>query len=134
MILGIDYGIKNVGLAISDESEKFAVALTTLGQNNLVQNISKILIDKFIYKVVVGNPVRMNGEEGYVTKLMNTFVDELKNNVSGLQVILIDESMTTRIAIDYLRNMGYTSKDIEKRKDQESARIILQSYLDNNVV
>lgn len=132
MLIGIDYGIRNIGVAISDDQEKIALSYKTFGYKDLVENISNIVREKNITKIIIGLPMKGNGEEGYVAKMMKTFLTNLQENFPQIEIIQIDESMSTQIAINRLKELGYNYKSIENLKDQESARVILQSFIDQN--
>ena len=131
--LGIDYGKKRIGLALSDimgiMAQPFDV-IDSKGLKNNIENIIKIIKEKEISCVVVGNPVNMNASEWEMSKFVMEFVEELKK-VTDVKVEIIDERLTTAQAERVLIEEANVSR--EKRKtirDKLAATFILQTYLD----
>ena len=120
--LGIDYGSKRVGLAISDEAGEFAFAHSVL-QNNveLLPEIKKIIAEKDVEVVVLGESKNYKGEENVIMKAIKEFKVELEK-VTGLPVYLEPEFMTSAEAE---RIQGKN-----KMHDASAAALILKSYLD----
>ena len=80
-LLGIDYGAKKVGIAISDPLRIFASPYDTIifnSQKKLLKEIEKIIINESIVFVVIGLPIGMNGKETLQTKEVNEFIDIFK--------------------------------------------------------
>ena len=132
-ILGIDYGEKRIGLAVSDPSNMVARSLKVLKRNGTrswVKELKLIIDENRIEKIVVGLPVNMNGSLGEKGREVLAFVEVLKKELK-LPVVTWDERLTTVSAEKLLRQ---TKLSREKRKDildKLSASIILQSYLDS---
>jgi len=132
-ILGIDYGEKRIGLAVSDPSNMVARSLKVLksnGARSWVKELKLIIDENRIEKIVVGLPVNMNGSLGEKGREVLAFVEVLKKELK-LPVVTWDERLTTVSAEKLLRQ---TKLSREKRKDildKLSASIILQSYLDS---
>lgn len=130
MLLGIDFGTKNIGLAISDDTQKIALALPSIDYKNRSIKLER-LIEKYNVDIcIVGYPEKTGNNAGRVTLLVDKFLEEIKAQFPNLNTTKIDESLSTAMAKSSLREQGYSSKSIEKLKDSEAARIILQSYLD----
>ena len=128
-ILGVDYGEKRIGLAVSDESETLASRFLTLKNKSLknsAEEIKKIISEENIKKIVVGVPVGFKGESGQ-TKTVRKFIGELKKNINA-PIMEVNEIFTSKMAEENLIKAGV--KDIKKVIDQEAARIILESYLE----
>lgn len=128
-ILGIDYGDKKIGLAISDETGKLASRFLTLGNKSLeglAEAIKKIISEKNIEKIIVGVPVGFRGASDQ-TKKTRKFAAELKKHIK-IPLIESNEVFTSKMAEENLRKAG--AKNIKEIVDQEAARIILQDYLD----
>lgn len=120
-ILGIDWGEKEIGLAISIEG--IAIALETLKNDNTVfDKFKKILQENKIKKIILGLPLTLENKEGSKAKEVKKFGSILKEKFS-LSVEFVDERMTTK----QIENIfGSKIKEIH----QKSAQIILQTYLD----
>lgn len=127
--LGIDFGLKRIGLAISDENNRIAFGLDTLenrGLNNLFRDI-KLLVDRYnISKIVVGFPTNMNGTPGKLSKDLFKFIDTLKK-IPDIELIVWDERLTSVEGERIARELKRKDKGII---DKIAATLILQSYLD----
>ncbi len=136
-IMGLDYGSKTVGVAISDE-----LLLTSQGkeiirrneENKLRRTLARIeeLIQEYgVEKIVLGLPLNMDGSVSERSKLCLEFKDRLERR-TGLPVEMQDERLTTVEADEIMDEAGF--KDRKKRKDYVdmiAAQIILQDYLNN---
>jgi putative pre-16S rRNA nuclease len=135
-ILGMDVGRTRIGLAISDPSQTLARPLTTLvvgadtAIDTAVQAIARLAgEDDGLERVVVGLPVRLNGDRNEQTHYVERFVAALKTR-TGLPIEVEDERLTSREAESRL---SVRQRDWRKRKgqlDAAAAAIILQDYLD----
>lgn len=132
-ILGIDFGFRYIGLAISDE---LGIVARPLGKyerrsEELDKEFFRDLIKKWdINEIVVGNPLHLDGRVSESSKKCKEFADWLKENFS-LEPILWDERLTTVQAERVLKESGMTRKKRKEMIDKLSAVIILQSYLDS---
>lgn len=131
-VMGIDYGLKRTGIALSDESQCISVPLTSVkaeSENVLLVEIEKIINLNNIKKIVVGIPLSLSGKATIQTKKTRNFVKILKGKIRSLDIPVIgfDERLTTKIAEIYKRDTR--NKDI----DAISASVILQNYLDKNI-
>lgn len=127
-IMGVDFGRSKVGLALADSETKMAFAYEMIENNKeLLQKLAEIVAKENIKKAVIGIPSYKNGEtiEGEARKLG----EFLQNNLN-VEVFYQNEMFTSKMAQTNLREGGF--KNISKADDQESARIILQEWLDNN--
>jgi len=131
--LGIDYGKKRIGLAMSDIMGMMAQPFDVIefkGLKNNVENILKIAKEKEVSCIVIGKPINMNGTEGEMVETINELVEELKK-VTDIKIELVDERLTTTQAERVLIEEANVSR--EKRKglrDKLAATFILQTYLD----
>ncbi len=127
--LGIDFGLKRIGLAISDESNKIAFGLNTLenrGPKDFFNNI-KLLINKYnISKIVIGFPTNMDGTPGNLSRELSKFIDTLKK-IPEVEIITWDERLTSVEGGRIARELGKKDKGTI---DRIAATLILQSYLD----
>lgn len=132
-ILAIDYGDVRVGLAISDPLLITAQGLYTVinrGSEKLVAEISDVIKQYDVDRIVIGMPKNMKGEIGERGEKTKEFVQELKNVFDG-EIILWDERLST-VAASKVLNSTNTRKG--KRKavlDTVSAAIILENYLNS---
>lgn len=134
-IMGLDYGSKTIGVAISDELGLTAQPFETIersGENKLrrsLARISEIVKEKNISKIVVGLPVNMSGENGERVALTLAFVEKLKSRVD-VPIIMQDERLTTMEADEILDESGVKKKDRKQFIDQIAAGIILREYME----
>lgn len=131
-IVSIDYGLKRLGLAISDETKTIASSLgTLLAGKNSAETISFILkkLEPYtIEKIIIGNPIHMNGKVGFLADEVAHFLTLLQQAVS-CPVILWDERLSTVQAERALMQGGMNRKKRSQLVDSVAAIIILQSFL-----
>ncbi len=132
-ILGIDYGDKYIGLAISDPLQLTAQALERYILKGKEQDKSYFqqLVKKFsIGEIVVGLPLLMDGREGTRVERTREFAAWLEKTLK-IPVILWDERLSTKEALSILREQGISSRKGKQYENQVSASLILSSYLEN---
>lgn len=128
-ILGIDYGEKRVGLALSDPLQMIASPYNTIPNNpKLVTKIQSIIKEKDVKIVVVGLPKGMKGQVTAQTENVNRFIELLMDK--NIIVELIDERLTSVSAEKALIKQGIKTGHNKGLIDQTAAAIILQQYLD----
>lgn len=134
-ILGLDYGTKTVGVAISDPLGLTAQGLETIfrkEENKLRQTYARIEAIMEEYEVelaVVGLPKNMNNTEGEMAAKAKEFAENLQRR-SGVKVILADERLTTLMADKVLEGYNVKKQDRKQYIDKIAATYILQGYLD----
>ena len=133
-IMALDYGDKTVGVAITDELGLTAQPITTITRertNKLRKTYQAIegLIDEYsVEKIVVGMPFNMDYTEGERTEKTRGFIEELKRR-TGLEIIEVDERLTTVAADEILEEMEVPVSERKQYIDKIAASIILESYL-----
>ena len=134
-IMGLDYGDKTVGVAISDELLITAQPIETVERertNKLrktYQRIEALIAEYEVEKIVLGRPLNMNGTEGDRVELTEAFAEELSRR-TGLEIIWMDERLTTVEANRILEETGVAHSARKEHIDKMAAAIILQTYLD----
>jgi putative Holliday junction resolvase len=131
-IVAIDFGIKRIGIAISDSGQTIAFPLATVpGGNNALSNIKNALKEKLsdVERILVGFPILLSGKEGDMAILVKKFSQTLEDAFS-LPVELIDERFTSRLADQHLREIHLNRKERSAKLDTAAAAILLQMYLD----
>ncbi len=134
--LGIDFGEKRIGLAISDPEGRLAVPLTTLVRRNdrsAIRAIEEIARREGIGRLVLGEPVGLDGQRGEAAERVRRFGDRLAG-ITGLPVRLVNESLTTVEAQERLRAAGIDPRREPERIDAVAAQILLQEALDSEPV
>lgn len=130
--LGLDLGTKTLGLAISDKTNTLVTPLPVFnfGFEEYAQALNKVmeLVDEYeISEVVLGLPMNMDGSVGFAGERSLNFQKMLENK--GIKVILEDERLTTKSAIDLVHLNNENVKNTKKKIDSIAASIILESYL-----
>jgi putative Holliday junction resolvase len=132
-ILGIDYGDKSIGLAVSDLLGITAQPLGQYQKKNKREDKKYFqdLINTYeIKKIVIGLPLRMDGSPGTRVQKTKEFSSWLEKSL-GLPVTFWDERLTTKEAHRILGEQQVKGKQKKKFKDQVSATIILSAYLES---
>ena len=134
-ILGLDFGSKTVGVAVSDELLLTAQGVEIIRRekpSKLRQTLARIeeLVAQYkVEKIVLGYPKNMNNTEGERCERTKEFKEILEKR-TGLEVILWDERLTTVAADEVMKEMGIRREDRKKYVDEIAAMFILQGYLD----
>lgn len=134
-ILGLDYGDKTIGVAISDSAAMMALPLETISRkeaNKLrrsLARIEEICRSYEVGRIVVGLPLMMDDSEGERAALCRAFGEKLARRC-GLPVEYEDERLSSWEAEEILEAGGVPVKDRKKTEDQIAAALILRSYLE----
>ncbi|MDE5766922.1 MAG: Holliday junction resolvase RuvX [Malacoplasma sp.] len=132
-VLAIDFGTKIMGIAISDENQKFALPYCELSNNNLIfKKIIEIIEEEKIIEVIIGFPKTNNGYVSQRHQLIKDFKknldDKLEKKVSTL---FFDESFSTKNSYNSLKKFKVKTSKLDKNKDMIAASIILENYLNS---
>jgi putative pre-16S rRNA nuclease len=130
--LGIDFGEKRIGLAISDPEGRFALPLTTLERRSdraAVQQIAAIARAEGVGRLVLGEPLGRDGARGPAAERVRRFGERLAA-ATGLPLERVDESLTSVEAAARLRQAGVDPRREPGRIDAVAAQILLQEVLD----
>ncbi len=133
-ILGLDLGSKTLGIAISDPLGIIARAVETIrfNEDDYEEALEKLLVvvdNNNVNKIVLGLPKHMNGDIGIRGEISIEFKDMIED-ATGIEVVLIDERLTTVAAEKILIQGNVSRKNRKKVIDQMAAVNILQGYLD----
>jgi putative Holliday junction resolvase len=130
-VLAIDYGSRRMGLAVSDPLGITAQGLPTLERKNKRSDfarLERVLREYNVTKIVLGNPLRMSGEEGTQSQKVSEFAEQLRQRFER-PVHLWDERLTSAEANRLLREAEVSSRRRAQAVDQMAAVLILQSFL-----
>ena len=131
-ILAIDYGDVRVGLALSDLTHTIAKPFKTINydnMNHLLEQLSHIIKDNKVQKIVVGIPYNMKGDDTQQTLKVREFVFFLEEKLE-FKIDLIDERLTSLEAEKTMHKMNIKTGFNKDKIDKIAASIILQEYLD----
>ena len=129
-VLGIDWGLRRIGVAVTDPMRNFVFVRDAInvarGACNHAQLVANIASQENVVGIVVGLPLYPDGTESNTTKLVRDFVVNLETK-SDLPICMIEENLTSVFAQE---DMGRVRvRDIKTRLDSESARVILENAI-----
>jgi putative Holliday junction resolvase len=130
--LGIDFGERRIGLALSDPDGRIALPLDTLlrtDDRSAVRRIVEVARDNDVGRLVIGEPLGPDGERGSAADRVQRFARRLARE-SGLPVETVDETLTSVEAAERLRAAGVDPRRSPGRLDAVAAPILLQEALD----
>jgi putative Holliday junction resolvase len=131
-ILGIDFGERRIGLAISDDDGQLAVPLITIERKSddaAIHRIVDVVRREGVEKLVIGDPVGLDGRRGAAAERVARFAGRLER-ASGLSCRRVPETLTSREAERRLAAAGVPRRRWPERIDQVAAQILLQEALD----
>ena len=134
-IMGLDFGSKTVGVAISDSLLVTAQGVEIIRrkeENKLRQTLARIeelIVENEVQEIVLGLPKNMNATEGERVTLTHEFKDKLERR-TGLPVVMWDERLTTVAADKAMMEAGIRREHRKDYVDMIAATLILQGYLD----
>jgi putative Holliday junction resolvase len=131
-ILGFDFGLKRIGVAISDPSRTIASPLETIERKDTQQDarrLARLVHEHEAERLVVGLPIHTTGRESQLARLAREW-GRWAAEVTRLPVSFIDERYTSIEAEDLMLQSGLKRQKRKALRDQLAARILLQDYLD----
>jgi len=133
-ILGIDYGRKRIGLAITDPLGIFASPLKTVKADEFDKFLSDFNRIEQVDAFVIGYPVQLNNQPSESVKYVNPFIRKLEKSFPEKPIHLVDERFTSGMALQTMIEGGVRKKNRQDKSlvDKISAAIILQSFIDKN--
>ena len=134
-IIGLDFGSKTVGVAISDP-----LLITAQGKEIIrrerpdklrktLARIEELILENEVTEIVLGDPKNMDGSDGERVRKTLEFKEMLERR-TGLPVHMQDERLTTVESEEYMRETGIRRENFKEYVDEIAAMIILQNYLD----
>ncbi len=132
-IMGIDYGTKRTGIAVTDPLQIIASGLTTVPTSEIFDFLEGYLREEEVEKIVVGEPMHADGNPAQIAHLVVGFVRKVKKQFPGVEVVMHDERGTSVAAKEVILKSGIRQK---KRRDKSlvdkiAAALILEDYMNN---
>ena len=130
-IIGIDFGLSKVGVAISDPSGIISMPLEVIRykeQKDLVESLKKIALEKNVKTLVIGYPLNMNYKENNMTEIIDKFKIIMEKN--DFEIYLEDERLSSEYAKKIMIQQNIKTGKNKEMVDVLAASIILQTYLD----
>ena len=133
-IIGIDYGTRRVGLAVTDPLRIIASPVETVSVKELDAWIDKYMETEQVDEFVIGYPVQMNNKPSESVKVIDPFIRRLRKRFPDKPVHLADERFTSKIASRAMIDGGLKKMKRQDKTivDKVSAALILQSFIDKN--
>ncbi|MDR3634817.1 MAG: Holliday junction resolvase RuvX [Isosphaeraceae bacterium] len=131
-VLGLDFGTRRVGAAVSDPRRSIATPLEVYERRDATQDsrhYRTLVAENEVDRIVIGLPLHTGGREGTAASLARTFGDWIAG-ATGLPVVYFDERYTTVDAEDAMIAAGLKRSKRKGLRDMLAARILLQNYLD----
>ena len=119
--LAIDFGLKNLGLAISDQTNLIAIPFKTLSERQLLNEIIEIVESNNIYGIIIGKPYNLDGSDSKMIVNVNLFIKRILR-VQNLPIYLIDERLSSK---QYKTSTKISRKGVHEK----SACLILDDFL-----
>ena len=134
-ILGIDYGRKRTGVAVTDPLQIVAGNLATVPTHTLMSFIKDYIAREQVERIVIGQPTQLNGEPSESMKYITPFVKRLRKELPDIPVVMYDERFTSTIAHRAMIDGGMKKSDRrdKSRVDAIAATIILNDYLQSKL-
>lgn len=135
-ILGIDYGLKRTGLAVTDPLQMIASALDTVPSNEALNYLTKYMAEEEVEGIAIGMPRDLQNRDTHGTNPVKKFIEQLHNRFPTIPITTIDERFTSSLAAQTMALGGYRKKDRQKKEnlDKVSATLILQTYLEQKKI
>jgi len=128
-IIGIDWGLRRCGVAVSDENRDFVFVrpqISVKSGEELVQKISDMVAAEKVAGIVIGLPLFSDGSESDTTKMVREFADSLAKN-TNLPIVFIEENLTSAAAQEEIGRKSLSK--IKQELDSVSAKIILENAI-----
>ena len=134
-IVGIDYGVQRVGLAVADPLRIFATPVGTFSRKEAIRKLVEMHESPGLELIVLGWPIGLDGSEGETVELVRKFERQLKGALPRVPITRLDERYTSIIAKRVIHAGGgkKSSRERKGRVDEVAAAVLLQSYLDARV-
>lgn len=132
--LGVDFGLKRIGLSITDQEKIFAFPLTTIEFDNAFNFFKDLFFKEEVSKVIIGYPKRLSGVDSDIESSIKIFITKFKKQFPEIEIERFDERFTSKLASKAIVSSGLGKKKRSDKSliDKVSAAIILQDYLTYN--
>lgn len=133
-ILGIDYGRKRCGIAVTDPLKIIANGLTTVPSHTLIDFIQGYVAKEDVEKIIVGLPKQLNGNPSESMKYITPFINRLRKVLPNIPIEMYDERFTSTLAHKAMIDGGMKKSNRQNKEivDTIAASIILNDYLQSN--
>jgi putative Holliday junction resolvase len=132
-ILALDYGLKRIGVAVTDPLQIIATGLTTIAEKDIWKFLDAYFSKEKVDMLVIGYPVQMSGKGSASLVAINPFIKKFLLKYPAIPLEQADERFTSKLAHRAMLDMGLKKKDRQDKAlaDTISATIILQGFLES---
>lgn len=130
-VLGIDFGMKRVGLAVTDPERIFAFPFKVMERTTrdaMFSELLEIIENEKIGVIVIGLPLSLDGEDTLTTRQVRNFAASMERRVD-LPIHLVDERLSSIAAEEEMKETGLWDRKRKKNLDSQAAKIILETWL-----
>jgi putative Holliday junction resolvase len=133
-ILCIDFGKKRTGIAVTDELQIIATALTTVDTQELYKFLLDYCAKEQVEKFLIGYPLNLDNSPTHATSLVEQAIKSIQKRFPAIPIEKMDERFTSKLASIAMIEMGMKKKDRQHKPntDKIAATIMLQEYLQRN--
>lgn len=130
--MGIDYGERRIGIAITDELLMMARPYKVIDtkKEDPYDTIKSIVLENNVCFIVLGNPIHLGGEESEISLKVKEFKAELEKILKGVEIVLYDERFTSKMAERMLRSRKVDLRKSKGEIDMYAAAFLLEEYID----
>lgn len=134
-LMGIDYGIRRTGIAITDELQLIASGLATVPTEELWDYLTSYFQKNAVEKVVIGMPKQMDNTDSQSAPLIRQFIAEFEKRFPGIPLVQVDERFTSKMAFQTMIDSGLKKKQRQNKGliDEIAATILLRDYLQSRI-
>ena len=128
-VIGVDWGARRTGVAISDETRKIVFTrpvINPMPNKSVVDQVAELVRQERVGGIVIGLPLRMDGTESDTTAIVRKFANDLAGQVD-VPICFLDETLTSTSAQESMGRVRV--RDIKQHLDSESARVILENAI-----
>ncbi|UUC45255.1 Holliday junction resolvase RuvX [Flavobacterium cerinum] len=135
-IIAIDYGQKRTGIAVTDELQIIASGLTAIPSEEVIPFLKDYFAKEEVIKVLIGEPLQMNGQPSESTPVIEAFVTRFKTAFPDMKMERVDERFTSKMAFQTMIDSGLKKKQRQNKAliDEISATIMLRDYLSRKMI
>jgi|JI9StandDraft_1071089.scaffolds.fasta_scaffold08369_3 putative Holliday junction resolvase len=132
-VIGLDFGSKRTGIAITDELRMIASPLETVDTSEILNYLEKLFLREKVEVIVLGEAKYLNGQSSETTVLQQKFADKLGKKFPEKKIVRVNEMFTSSLAEYALREGGFKKSERSQKGnvDKVSAALILRSYLES---
>ena len=135
-ILAVDYGMKRIGLAISDPDRVFAFPCEVIENKNfdyILSQINNFILEREVDLILIGMPYSMNKKKSDEKKNemevnVEKFINKLQKTLT-IEIKIVDERLSSFAAEEKLKEAGVSAKKSKKYIDSEAARLLLEEFI-----